>query len=68
MQYNDSELGEASRGPCSTVTLKNGLMVSHLADGKIFQILEDSINGDNEEREVDRMFLPKGVVVRHFAN
>jgi len=50
------------------VTLKNGLIVSHLANGQIFQIIEDNINGTNEEREVDRMFLPKGVVVRHFAN
>jgi hypothetical protein len=68
LQFDDAELGEASRGPCSTVTMKNGLMVSHLANGQIFQVLEESLTGDNDEREVDRMYLAKGVVVRHFAN
>lgn len=33
LQFTDSELGAASRGPCSTVTLKNGLIVSHMANG-----------------------------------
>jgi len=33
--FKDKNLGEASRGPCATTTLKNGLMVRHMHNGDI---------------------------------
>jgi len=36
--FSDNELLESTRGPCSTMTLKNGLIVRHLANGDIVQI------------------------------
>ena len=66
--FNDEELGAASRGACSTITLKNGLIVRHLADGKIVQIKESSLENTDSKREVDRVYLPRGIVVRHFSN
>jgi hypothetical protein len=36
--FNDNELEGSTRGPCSTITMKNGLIVRHLANGDIVQI------------------------------
>jgi len=33
--FDDNELGDVTIGPCSTVTLQNGLMVRHLPNGDI---------------------------------
>lgn len=67
--FMDAELGEASRGPCSTLTIKNGLIVRHMPKGEIVQIKDTFLEAsDDPTREVDRVYLPKGIVVRHFAN
>ena len=67
--FTDADIGEASRGPCSTLTLKNGLIVRHMPCGEIVQIKDHQLEKSNDpKREVDRVYLPKGIVVRHFAN
>lgn len=68
--FMDAELGEASRGPCATLTIKNGLIVRHMPKGEIVQIKDTAleVTDSDANREVDRVYLPKGIVVRHFAN
>ena len=41
-----------------------------MPDGEIVQIKDSFLEASNSEdkREVDRVYLPKGIVVRHFSN
>lgn len=55
-------------GPCVNSTLQNGLIVRHMPNGDIVQILEDSLQSDSPTREVDRVYMPNGVVIIHYHN
>jgi hypothetical protein len=43
--------------------------VQHLPNGSIVQILDSQLaSKEAGKREIDRVYLAKGVVARHFAN
>lgn len=48
--------------------MKNGLIVRHLPNGDIAQLLEHSLEDRKAHSEIDRVFTDQGVVIRHFAN
>ena len=66
--FQESDVGEATTGPCVTLTMKNGLIVRHLPNGDIVQLLEHSLEDRKAHSEIDRVFTNKGTVIRHFAN
>ena len=66
--FSDSELGEVTEGPCINTILKNGLIVRHMPNGDIVQMLEKSLNSTDKKRETDRVYIKDGIVIRHFSN
>jgi len=66
--FADSDVAEATIGPCITSTMKNGLIVRHMPNGDIVQILDSSLMDRKDHTEIDRVFLSGGIVIRHFAN
>jgi hypothetical protein len=66
--FADSDVAEATTGPCITSTMRNGLIVRHMPNGDIVQILDASLMDRKDHTEIDRVFLSGGIVIRHFAN
>ena len=66
--FKDEDVGEATKGPCSTVTLKNGLIVRHMPNGDVVQIKDQSLTDPTAKTEIDRVYVKGGVIIRHFHN
>jgi hypothetical protein len=68
MLFTNEDIGESTTGACDNVTIKNGLIVRPMPNGDIVQILDSSLLDRKPHTEIDRVFLPGGTVVKHFAN
>lgn len=67
--FKNKDVGASTEGPCITNTMKNGLIVRHMPNGDIIQQFETTFEpSDSKRREIDRVFMQEGVVVRHFEN
>lgn len=66
--FTERETGSVTKGPCSTVTMKNGLIVRHMPNGDIVQIRDTSLENQKPHTEIDRVYLEGGVIIRHFHN
>jgi len=66
--FTESDVGEATVGPCINSTMKNGLIVRHMPNGDVVQLFDHSILDRNPKTEIDRVYMKGGIVVRHFAN
>lgn len=66
--FEEKDLNENTIGPCVNVTMKNGLIVRHMPNGDIVQLVDSSLVDRKPHTEIDRVFMKDGIVVRHFAN
>ena len=66
--FKEDDIGQATRGPCINLTMKNGLIVRHMPNGDVMQIKDSSLDSPKPTTEIDRVYLRGGVIVRHFHN